>query len=250
MIKTAVIPAAGSATRLRPLTNNCHKCMLPLGQTTMIKLILAALQDAGVEEAIIITGFMAEDLRAYIDEACPSIKTVFVHNSEFISTNNAYSLYLARDFVDGEQFMLMDSDIIFEKEIIKRVIRSQFNNLAAVKMSKSLGEEEMKIFSSNGQVIERISKEGIPGEAIGESIGIEKFDKNFSTALFKTLEERINLEGGRNEFYERAFQQLIDQGHVLNCLDISDLKVMEVDFAEDLEKAKKTILPYISQEGH
>ena len=82
MIKKAVIPAAGSASRLRPLTNTRHKSMLPIGNTTMMELILNNLISASVEQLLIITGFMADDLEKHVRKHCGNIEPHFIKNDK------------------------------------------------------------------------------------------------------------------------------------------------------------------------
>jgi len=246
MIKKAVIPAAGNATRLRPLTNNCHKTMLPVGNSTMMKLILENLEQIGIEELIVITGFMSEELQTYVENNCGNIRPFFIHNPDYQTTNNAYSLYLSKKYIMGKPFILLDSDIIFEPETLNRVVKSDFMNVLALQKRDDLGEEEMKVYTENGSKIKMISKEGDPAESVGESIGIEKFSEKFSNSLFETLEKRILFGRGRTEYYEHAFQEMIENGKDINIVDVSDTKVMEVDFLEDLKKAEKFILPYIN----
>lgn len=245
MIKKAVIPAAGNATRLRPLTDNCHKSMLPIGQTTMMKLILENLNGAGIEELILITGFKADELKDYVIENRGKLNPIFIHNPEYTITNNAYSLFLAKDSVDKEPFILLDSDIVFEYETLNRVLKSEFSNVLALQKKDNLGEEEMKVFTSDGIKVDMISKTGDPKSALGESIGIEKFDSKFSKVLFEVLEKRIHEGAGRTEYYEHSFQELIDNDFELNMVDISDTMVMEVDFIEDLEKVENDLIPHI-----
>jgi choline kinase len=243
----AVIPAAGFASRLRPLTDHCHKAMLPLGNTTMMALILDNLRRCGIHEVIIITGYRHLALMDYIRSIGDSLQIQFVHNPDFEKTNNAYSLSLAEPWAAGEAFVLLDCDIVFESGVLLRVMDSLHENALAVQKRTNLGEEEMKVFSANGATVERLSKGGEPSAAIGESIGIEKFAAEFSAKLFKVLKTRIAQGAGRTEYYEDAFQQLIDLGEALHLVDVSDCRVMEVDFKEDLQRAEREILPFLIQ---
>jgi choline kinase len=243
----AVIPAAGFASRLRPLTDHCHKAMLPLGSTTMMALILENLRRCGIGQVIIITGYRHLSLMDYIRSIGDSLQIQFVHNPDFSETNNAYSLSLAEPFVSGKEFVLLDCDIVFEPNVLRRVMDSSHKNALAVQKRDNLGEEEMKAYSSNGKTVERLSKGGDPRTAIGESIGIEKFSAEFSGKLFDVLKTRIAQGAGRTEYYEDAFQQLLDQGETLHLIDVSDCHVIEVDFKEDLLRAEREILPYLLQ---
>jgi choline kinase len=221
--------------------------MLPLGGTTMMALILDNLKANGVDELLVVTGFKSEALKEHILEHCGTISVFFSHNADYASTNNAYSLYLAREFAEGRGFFLLDSDIVFEAETLGRVARSENENALAIRKTGSIGEEEMKVFTDDSGEITAINKTGSPESALGESVGIEKFSGNFSSALFATLERRIKEGSGLTEYYEASFQELLDKGNKIYPVDVSDTLVMEVDFPEDFKKAESELLPLIHE---
>jgi choline kinase len=241
----AIIPAAGYASRLRPLTDQCHKAMLPLGNTTMMALILENLRRVGVMHAVIVTGYRADSLMDHVRSIGRGFRLDFVHNPEFSVTNNAYSLSLAESHAAGREFLLLDCDVVFEPDVLVRLMHSANDNVIAVQKRTDLGNEEMKVYSENGETVSRLTKNGDPRTASGESIGIERFSAGFSARLFDALHRRIRDGNGRAEYYEDAFQELIDGGDRLHMVDVSDCKVVEVDFKSDLEKAEKEILPHL-----
>jgi choline kinase len=241
----AVIPAAGYASRLRPLTDHCHKALLPIGDTTMMALMLENLHLNGIREIIVITGYFAETLKNYIRSIGNSFRVTFAHNPDFSITNNAYSLSFAEPFIAGQEFLLLDCDIVFEPTVLKRILESKYENVLAVHKRDNLGDEEMKVYSEDGKTVSRLSKSGEPEKAAGESIGIEKFSSEYSKKLFDVLKRRIENGRGRTEFYEDAFQELIDNGEIIHTVDVTDCRVMEVDFKTDLERAEHEILPYL-----
>lgn len=245
----AVIPAAGYASRLRPLTEHCHKAMLPLAGTTMMRLILHALRNQEIDEVVMVTGYRAEELEAHVREHADGLRVVFIRNPRYETTNNAYSLSLAAPWVAGEPFLLLDCDLVFEPEVLRRVVVSPHPNALAIQRRGDLGEEEMKVYSRDGLTVSQLSKQGDPHEALGESIGIEKFSGTFSRRLFEVLSRRISEGPGLTEFYEAAFQVLVDGGEPLYLVDVSDCRVLEVDFPEDLTRAEREILPYLPVGG-
>jgi choline kinase len=242
----AVIPAAGFASRLRPLTDQCHKAMLPFGDTTMMALIIENLRLAGVDQITVITGYRADSLADHVRLLGHGFDLAFIHNPDYSVTNNAFSLSLARPLAEGNEFLLLDCDIVFEPDVLARVAGSNHGNAIAVQKRFDLGDEEMKVYSGNGLTVDRLTKNGDPGAAFGESVGIEKFSPVFSTKLFGVLEKRIASGTGRTEYYEDAFQELVDGGEKLHMVDVSDCKVLEVDFPNDLERAEKEILPHLN----
>ena len=92
----------------------------------------------------------------------------------------------------------------------------------------------------NGTITE-ISKTCNPLDAAGESLGIEKMGREYTSALYKELEPMMNEEHLENVFYERAFERLLAKGHTYNVVDVTELFSCELDTVEDFENAKAKI---------
>lgn len=234
-----VILAAGMAKRLRPLTDERPKCLLKVGERTLLQRTVDAMLAAGISELVVVTGYRANMIRDFLTETYPSLNIHFIDNPDYAHNNNIFSLWLTRPYVDGRDFLLMDSDILCDPAILPEVISAEGSALALNR--HELGEEEMKIVAdAHGRIIE-ISKTCSPSEAAGESVGIEKMTADFSTALFRELEKMIVDEGLIDIFYERAFERLIPQGHTFRIVDTTSFFSIELDTPEDFENAQRLI---------
>ena len=237
----AVILAAGTASRLRPLTEHTPKCLLKIGERSLLQRSIDALMQAGVRDFVIVTGYLHEQIEQFVSEHyTDKINVEFIHNDVYDSTNNIYSLWLARPAVDGQQFLLLDSDLVYDPEIVQRVVAESSDNVLTL-IRHELGEEEMKVVTTaDGSIIE-ISKTCDPAAAVGESLGIEKIGADYSTALYKELGVMMNEEHLENKFYELAFERLIPQGHTYKVIDVSECFSCELDTVEDFENARDKI---------
>lgn len=234
-----VILAAGMAKRLRPLTDERPKCLLKVGERTLLQRTVDAMLAAGISELVVVTGYRANMIRDFLTETYPSLNIHFIDNPDYAHNNNIFSLWLTRPYVDGNDFLLMDSDILCDPAILPEVISAEGSALALNR--HELGEEEMKIVAdAHGRIIE-ISKTCSPSEAAGESVGIEKMTADYSTALFRELEKMIVDEGLIDIFYERAFERLIPQGHTFRIVDTTRFFSIELDTPEDFENAQRLI---------
>ena len=234
-----VILAAGMAKRLRPLTDERPKCLLKVGERTLLQRTVDAMLAAGISELVVVTGYRANMIRDFLTETYPSLNIHFIDNPDYAHNNNIFSLWLTRPYVDGNDFLLMDSDILCDPAILPEVISAEGSALALNR--HELGEEEMKIVAdAHGRIIE-ISKTCSPSEAAGESVGIEKMTADYSTALFRELEKMIVDEGLIDIFYERAFERLIPQGHTFRIVDTTSFFSIELDTPEDFENAQRLI---------
>ena len=233
----AVILAAGVASRLRPLTENTPKCLLKVNGKTLLERTLDNFIENGITDFLIVTGYLQNMIIDFVTANYPKINVKFIENKDYSTTNNIYSLYLAESFAGGEDFILSDSDILFSKDIISELLTN--NNPDVLAMNRhELGEEEIKIISDNECNVLEISKVCSIEKAVGESVGLEKFSKKYSKALFKELHQMIDKEGLSNVFYEKAFERLIPQGYIFKYLDTTDFFSMEIDTVEDYERVK------------
>ena len=237
----AVILAAGMASRLRPLTLNTPKCLLKVGARPLLQRSMDALIQSGITEFVIVTGYLHGMIEDFVKEQYgDGISVKFIHNDVFDSTNNIYSLWLARPEADNEDFLLLDSDLLYDPEIPRMALACEADNVLTL-IKHDLGEEEMKVVTDANGVIKEISKTCNPADATGESLGIEKIGKAYSAALYKELEVMMQKEHLENKFYELAFERLIPQGHTYKVLDVTRYFSCELDTVEDFENAKEKI---------
>jgi len=232
----AVILAAGIASRLRPLTENTPKCLLKVGGKNILQLTLENLLANNITDLVMVTGYLEHQIKDFISAAFPQFRVTYIYNELYDSTNNIYSLWLAKDALLGDEMLLMDSDIVFDSRIIAELTQSGYDNCLALKRHK-VGDEEIKVKADElGRVME-ISKIVLPALAVGESIGIEKFGKQSLYKLFEIIERKVIQEKMVNIFYEVAFEQLIKEGEDIFTVDITDYICMEIDTADDLKAA-------------
>ena len=228
------------AKRLRPLTDERPKCLLTVGSRTLLQRTFDAMIAAGISEFVVVTGYRGEMIRDFLLNTYPSSLTFhFLHNAAYEHNTTIYSLWMTRELVRGREFLLLDSDILFDPAIIQRMLQEPGTALAL--NHHELGEEEIKVIvDSNNQVVE-ISKVCSPSEAIGESVGIEKMEADYSVALFAELDRMIEGEGLIDIFYERAFERLIPQGHSFHIVDTTDYFSIELDTVDDFNSARELI---------
>ena len=229
-----VILAAGMAKRLRPLTDTKPKCLLKVGNRTLLERTVRAMQQAGIKEFVVVTGYRGEMIREFLENLDYLDKPTFtfLHNTDYEHNNNIYSLWMAGEVVRGKDFLLMDSDILCDPAAVVAI--AQLNRHAC-------GEEEIKVIVDADNHITEINKTCNPADAIGESVGIEKMTAEYSEAIYKELDQMIVKEGLIDIFYERAFERLIPQGHTFKVVDTTNYFSYELDTPEDFQRAQELI---------
>ncbi|HPF70928.1 MAG TPA: phosphocholine cytidylyltransferase family protein [Candidatus Krumholzibacteria bacterium] len=234
----AVILAAGQATRLRPLTDHCPKCLLEVGGEAILARTVRLLAARGVTRFTIVDGFCGDLIRRAVAEDFPGLDVTFVRNADYASTNNAWSLMLAGCRGD-EPIMLLDSDILCEEGVYDAMLAPGAPNRLGLRTQGTIGDEEMKVrLDGRGQVA-ALTKRMPPAAAAGESVGIEVFGEEFVAALGPVLARRMRVDGLVNEYYEEAFTELAGLGHAILPVDLGPLRCLEIDTPEDLAEARR-----------
>lgn len=229
----AVILAAGMARRLRPLTDTKPKCLLKIGDKSLLQRSVDALISCGINEFVVVTGYRSRLITDFLKDNYPDKILHFVDNVDYNTTNNIYSLWLAMPYVKGKDFLLLDSDILYDSKLLDKVLEEECSALCVNR--HELGDEEMKVVVDGNNVITEISKTCSPQVAMGESVGVEKINADYSLALYDELEIMETQENLVDIFYERAFERLIPKGYSFKVVDTTDIFSTEIDTVEDYE---------------
>ena len=232
------------AKRLRPLTDTKPKCLLKVGNRTLLERTVRAMQQAGIKEFVVVTGYRGEMIREFLEnldclDYLEKPTFTFLHNTDYEHNNNIYSLWMAGEVVRGKDFLLMDSDILCDPAAVVAIAQQQEPALALNR--HACGEEEIKVIVDADNHITEINKTCNPADAIGESVGIEKMTAEYSEAIYKELDQMIVKEGLIDIFYERAFERLIPQGHTFKVVDTTNYFSYELDTPEDFQRAQELI---------
>jgi choline kinase len=209
---------------------------LPVAGIPILRRTITSFLRLGIEQFVIGTGYLEDQVRAAVASWFPDLDVAFVSNPEYASTNNAYSLLLTRAHVEGTAFALIDGDVVFDPAVIRQLMRLGLDCLA-VRSAGGIGLEEVKVTIDAGGQVRDIGKHVSIAAAAGESVGIELFSDRTSSLLFAALHERVREHGFVNEYYEAAFQQIIDAGVALRGVDIGARYAAEIDTYDDLLEA-------------
>lgn len=240
----AVILAAGLSSRIRAVANGLPKCLLPLGDRTILDVQIESLFAAGVEAIQIVTGYGKEYILDHIasrhPEQCDSI--CLAVNPTFSSTNNIYSLWMARRWLGQSDFVCLNADVLCHPRIIRRGVRS--NGDISMIVDPKFREETMKVIIRDGHVV-AMGKQ-IPRErASGTYIGITAFSRQICNPLFAEIQELL-AEGHVNVFFNAAVERLITAGTDVSFTPTEGLPWTEIDDVRDYQDALTSVYPRIA----
>ena len=232
----AVILAAGYGSRMGALTADRPKAMLDVDGRSLIEHQLDDLAAFGVTDVTVVAGYQSQRLREHL-----GTRVRFVENARYRETNSLYSLWLARDVI-RRGAIVMNSDLLASRELLARLVQAPAEDAVLVDRTSVLDAEEMKVTLWNGFAVD-FGKD-LPAEAAhAENVGILKFGAEGGRRLVEHLDALIG--GGLvNAWAPRAFRAF---AHVwpLRAVETAGFPWTEIDFPEDLERAREVIAPAI-----
>ncbi|MGC5032439.1 sugar phosphate nucleotidyltransferase [Micromonospora sp. DT229] len=240
-----MVLAAGAGRRLRPYTDTLPKALVPVdGEITILDIALRNLAEVGLTDVVVVVGYAAEAVRErQADlERRYGVTITLVHNDKAEEWNNAYSLWLARDWF-SRGVLLVNGDTVHPVSVEKTLLAERGPGiLLAIDTLKPLAEEEMKTtFDAAGQLT-RITKLMEPAEAYGEYIGATLIEPQVAEALADALEATWRRDP--NLYYEDGYQEFADRGGEVRAAPIGEVSWVEVDNHADLARAREIACHY------
>jgi choline kinase len=241
-----MVLAAGASRRLRPDTDELPKALLPVdGDTTILDIALRNLASVDIRDVVIVVGHAAGAVadRAAELEARHGVTLELVHNDRALEWNNAYSLWLAREYL-GQGALLVNGDTVHPVSVEKTLLAARGPGEAgrarvilAVDNVKPLAEEEMKVTLDARGLLSRITKQMDPAKAYGEYIGATLIEPQAALPLADALEATWRRDPGL--YYEDGYQELADRGGEIAAAPIGAIDWVEVDDHRDLRRARE-----------
>jgi choline kinase len=242
----ALILAAGRAVRLGPSGVELPKCLHEVGGRTLLQRMLEALVEVGVREATLVVGHEGAQLRAAVegfpDAQRPSV--TFVENPDYVR-GSILSLYAARAGFGVDDLLIMDADVLFPVELLRRLVESEHPNAFLLDPRSEAGGEEMMLVANEGRV-RRIARSVAPepGEVVGEGVGFLKVSRAAQSALEATLGGFVEA-GELDRDYEDGIDRFLAET-VVGYEPVGDLPWTEIDFPADLERARTEVWPRVA----
>ncbi len=231
----ALILNSGSGTRMGILTAEQPKCMTEISyKETILSRQLHQLLDAEITDVVITTGAFDQILIDYCTSLELPLKITFVKNPIYKDTNNIYSIYCAREYLDDD-VLLMHGDLVFENSVLDSVLDRR-ESCMVVSSTSPLSKKDFKAVIQDGMV-RRIGVEFFEhAMAVQTLYYIEREDwKVWLDSIIKFCEA-----GNTNCYAENAFNAISDTCH-LAPIDVQSQLCSEIDDAQDLEEVSSKL---------
>ncbi len=243
----AVVLAAGMGRRLGAMTEDKTKCMVPLHGRTLIERSLDALVNAGVERIVLVVGYHAAGVMNLVGDTYQGVPVVYVHNPRFTTTNNVYSLYLARDYLVEQDTLLLESDVAFQEKILTDLLAHPAPNVAVVDHYKSWMDGTVVTLLEDGSIERFIPKKDFKGADVDKyykTVNIYKLSADYLRSTYVPFLGAYVQTMGNNEYYEQVLR-------VVTTLERQDLVAMrlngekwyEIDDIQDYMNAETVLAP-------
>lgn len=239
----AIILAAGMGKRLGEFTKENTKCMVQVNGECIIDRLLTQLTTLPLERVIIVVGYQGNKLIEHIgNRYSQKLKIEYIENPIYDKTNNIYSLALAKDALQQDDTLLLESDLIFDENILQLLTGDARPNLALVAKYESWMDGTMVCIDNDNNIVNFVSKAAFRYDDIDKyykTVNIYKFSKEFSRTKYVPFLEAYTKAIGNNEYYENVLRviTLLD-GKELKALPITNEKWYEIDDKQDLDIAE------------
>lgn len=231
----AIVLAAGKSTRLHPLTLSLPKCLLPVGNATILDHQIESLIEAGVSELIIVVGFEKEQIINHIANKKYPLNITFVENTRYENSHPITSLYFAKAFIEGP-LIFFHCDVLFTADVVKALLTDPSESVLPYRENTWDAEAGKIIVDSDGRVRE-LGKHIEERRSTGEYLQIAKFGPDFCKRLATVLNERTRAE--RDGYTIDAFNDVV-QDDTIRAIGLPFKGfAVEIDTKEDYVAAQR-----------
>ncbi len=234
-ISTALLLAAGVGARLRPLTRNAPKCLTEVGGRTILERLIHNLRTQGIERLVVVLGHQGEKIREFLDYKSGSMRIDYVFNPDYRTTNNLYSLWLARQQIQ-EPFLLVESDLVFEASMLNDML---YPDRIAISNLRPWMNGTTVVLDSGKQVTAFRTDCSRCDTSRYKTVNLY----SLSLKTWQAMEERLSnyVSNGRlGMYYEVVFADMVaDRSLAFNAVFFDANRWYEIDTLADLNEAEK-----------
>jgi choline kinase len=246
---SVILLAAGIGRRLGA-GRQAPKVLLDFDGATLIARHIRMLSELGVARITVVTGFMADTLKTSIAALAPRVPVTLVHNPRFdegsVVSFAVGAAHLAAERGEATGMVLMDGDVLYDSRMLKRLFAATGENILLVDRDIEPGDEPVKIcFDGADRIVDFRKKPEHAHVRHGESVGFFRFSAVMAATLGARAQAYAADDRARLEYEEVIRDLILLEPDRFHAEDISDLPWTEIDFPEDVARARDEILPQL-----
>jgi len=244
----AIILAAGRGNRLAGFNpDDRPKCLLEFGGRSLLERQLGDLFALGVGRATLVVGHEADRVIGHVSTLSERPRVDFAYNPAFQQGSVLSLLAAQQTLTGGGPVLVLDADVLFHPLLLQRLLAAAASDVCLLDRNFEPGEEPVKIALHQGRIVEFRKRlpAGLEYDLIGESVGFFRFGAEIAAKIAQTC-ERYRLEGLLDAPHEEVLRDvMLAQPDTFDCVDVSGLPWIEIDFPDDIERAVKEVMPAI-----
>ena len=241
----AIILAAGMGKRLKELTSNATKCMVEVNGEMMIHKTLMHLEKLNLNKIVLVVGYEGQQLMDYVNSLGLKTPVEYVVNDVYDKTNNIYSLYLAKEYLLQDDTLLLESDLVYEEAVIRKLVDTPYPSLVLVDKFESWMDGTCITVDEDDNITSFVSKREFDFTKTDEyykTVNLYKFSKNFSEKYYVPFLEAYCNAMGLNEYYEQVLKVITFLGDLeIKAVKLNGEKWYEIDDMQDLDIAESLL---------
>jgi choline kinase len=232
----AIILAAGQGKRLLPLTEERPKCLVELSGRSLLAWQLVRLQAAGVDEAVIVTGFRADAVEAEVARLGLEMPVRLAFNPFYSVADNTASCWIVRRDFDRD-VLVLNGDTLFGPGVAERLLAAPDADITVtIDRKASYDADDMKVLTDDG----RLRAIGKTIEAYdAESIGFLRFSRAGAARFAEGVEHVLQKPEGLKRWYLSVIDELARTGVDVRVCSVEGLEWGEMDFPQDVENLSR-----------
>ncbi len=235
-VTTALLLAAGIGSRLYPLTQNAPKCLTIVNGMSILERLISSLNQHGFKRLVVITGHLENRIREFLGNQVGDIAIDYIFSPLYKTTNNIYSLWMAREVIN-EPFLLLESDLVFDESLLDAMLYP--DRIAIAKVQPWMDGTCVTI--NKYQQVKAFLADNADsfGEIKYKTVNIYSISLTAWHCIVKKLDKRIS-DGKVNDYYETIFAEMIADGSLsFKIVSFDGKPWYEIDTIVDLAKAEK-----------
>ncbi len=221
----AIILAAGTSSRLYPLTLDKPKCLLPINGRTIIDLQLEWLNMCGIKEIVVVTGYLSHVIRQALGD-----RVKYRYYERYSETNNLYTLYSIREELNDDVIICF-SDVLLSYKLLKLCVERQ-NDFNLIIDREDVTDKTMRVRIKDESIYD-IGGHIQVNMADGNFIGIAKYSKLGARILRKKIEELVKEGSHIKDYYTIALIDIAKGGQQVSYMDVQGEPWSEIDDEND-----------------
>ncbi len=235
-VTTALLLAAGTGSRLEPLTSEAPKCLTEVNGVPLLERQIHCLRQWGFKRLVVVVGHLEHCIRQFLDQHAGDLVVDYIVSPKYRTTNNIYSLWLARERI-REPFMLLECDLIFEPFMLHDMLLP--DRIAVADVQPWMIGSTVSLDPFQRITDFRVGHSEVPDDSRYKTVNIYSLSLPSWRRIVKRLDRRISA-GKVNDYYETVFAEMVaDESLSFEPVFFDDGRWYEIDTLADLHEAER-----------